>query len=946
MRFGLLGPLTVHDGATARPVSSAKGRALLGALLLQPNRAVPAGTLEAVLWGDRPPATASASLYNHVTRLRRTLAEDGGSRLRAVPGGYRLAVAEGELDSEVFSGHLERARAARQRHDWATVGRSTARALELWRGEPLADLPDPALVHAEIRPQIQQFQEARLQALEWRFDAELELGRHSGLAPELARLTAEHPLREMFHRQLMLVLHRTDRRAEALAVFHRLRRTLVDELGIEPGSAVREAHQEILTADGVRAPETVPGRSGREPDLPGVPAGPAEPTTPHPSGEPTRPIPVQLPADTVDFVGRATEIETLGAALRPDPALYVPPVAVVSGMAGIGKTALAVHVAHRLREEFPDGRLHADLRGFGAGDARDPHDLLARFLTDLGVREHPLPEHTDDRAALFRSALHGRRVLLLLDNARDAAQVAPLLPASGGCAVLITSRYTLADLPDAIRLRLDPLHTVEQRHLLTSLCGSERVRAEPGAAARILEACGGLPLALRLAGARLATRPGWPLTTLAQRLDSGSGRLRALSAGGLAVRNTFAMSYTALRDSPVPLEAQQARAFRLLGLWPVHALAAESAAVLLHRPVDETEDLLEALVDAHLLRTPAPGRYAFHDLLGEYAVERAAEEERPGNRKAARLRLLGWYTAAVSKANALLTPGFHPPLPEAELAAWLPEFADAEQALSWCARELPALTEAIRRAVRYERPDLAWRLAVGLSGYAQRHWWTTEWERGTAAALGCAEEHEDLLGQGWLHACTGVVHASAHRPERSLEHLRTALLHFEKAEDAAGRAAVYDTLAGVHRRLARPSEALGFGERAAALYRAAGDIVSVAAVLGRMGDVLMEADDPAAAEERYRDALAHQREHGDRADVAAALTRLGDALRALNRPQEAFEALDEALRIRARLGDPEGTADTLETMALTHFHFGDRRAAMEHWGRSRALGHGPWRQPG
>lgn len=943
MRFALLGPLTVHDGEAARPISSPKGRALLGALLLQPNHAVPLDTLEAVLWGEHPPATASASLHNHVARLRRLLAEDGEPRLRAVPGGYLLTVGAGELDSELFAERLERARADRLRQDWAGVGRETVRALELWRGSPLANLPDSALSHPEVRPQIQQFQEARLQALEWRFDAELRLGRHGGLAPELARLAEEHPLREVFHRQLMLVLHRTDRQAEALTVFHRLRRTLIDELGIEPGPAVQEAHQEILTAQrvAVATPSTTPVALTAPDALgtPGTPAATSTPAAPPRSARRLRPAPAQLPADIVDFAGRESELERLSAMLHPDPAVTVPRVVVVSGMAGVGKTALAVHAAHRLRGQFPDGQLHADLRGFGAGDARSPHDLLARFLTDLGVREKSLPEHTDDRAARFRSALDGRRVLVLLDNAKDAAQLIPLLPGSGGCAVLVTSRHTLAGLPGVGRLRLDPLDPEGQRQLLTSLCGSRRMRADPKAAARILAACGGLPLALRLAGAQLAGRPSWPLTTLAQRLDSSRGRLRALSAGGLAVQDTFAMSYVAMRDSPLSPETERAHGFRMLGLWSGHTLAAESAAALLGRPVEEAHDLLEYLVDAHLLQTPSPGHYTFHDLLGEYARERAAEEESPEARAAARLRLVVWYTAAVAEADAVLTSRCHPLPPlETEVAAPLPAFADTDEALQWCVRELPALSEAIQLAARYARPDLAWRMAAGLFGYAQRFWWTREWERCMGLALRCAEEHHDLPGQGWLHRRMGLAHGMAHRLELCLEHLQLALSCFEKADDIVGQASSYAGLAEVHRKLGQLSGVLSCGERAVELHREADDPRGVATVLSSMGDALMEAGEPTAAEERYREALELWRDHGVLDGTATTLTRLGDALTTLDRPAEAFQALEEALRIRLRLGEHVGTADTLETIALAHFHFGDQMAAREHWERSLTMG--------
>ena len=350
--------------------------------------------------------------------------------------------------------------------------------------------------------------------------------------------------------------------------------------------------------------------------------------------------------------------------LRPGPGGsfegggHTPKVVVVSGMGGVGKTALAVRAAHLLQDDFPDGQLYADLRGFGPGGTRRPGDLLARFLSDLGEDFRALPDDPDDRAVLWRNALHGRRVLLVLDNAAEAAQVIPLLPGDGCSAVIVTSRRTLADLPGALRLPLEPLTGQEQRELLVAVCGEQRVAAEPQAAAGVLAACGGLPLALRIAGARLAARPNWPLTALAERLDGHDGdRLHALSAGGLAVRETFAMSYVAMRDSPLASERSAARAFSMLGLWPEHPIDPSAAAALLgHTTAHEAEGVLEALVDAHLVQTPQPGSYTFHDLLGEYAARCAHSKLPPGEAEKALRRLTVWYAATLAATVAVLDP--------------------------------------------------------------------------------------------------------------------------------------------------------------------------------------------------------------------------------------------------------------------------------------------------
>ncbi|XUM01562.1 BTAD domain-containing putative transcriptional regulator [Streptomyces venezuelae ATCC 10712] len=462
-KFGLLGTLVVHDGTEPRPVTGPKVRVLLAALLLQANRTVSRDALKEALWGDAVPASADAALANHLTRLRRVLAGAGDGteeRLRTVAPGYQLDVHEGELDADAFEARVRAVRGAHRAEEWEAVRRETDLALGLWRGTPLADLAPFSETEAPAL-RVHQLTEARLQVLEWSFDAELGLGRHHEAVAPLTALAAEHPLREGFHRRLMLALHRSGRQAEAFSVFHRLRRDLVEELGTEPGSAVREAHAELLA---------------------GEPA-------PRPRAASVRP-PFQLPCEADAFTGRTAEVAAVRALLgvRGEGTAETAPggdggagggggsrtgsgtgsgtsggvragtgpgpvgvgaiggggadggpgglasrtrAVVISGMGGVGKTALAVHVAHRVRDAFPDGALYADLRGYCVGGARTAHELLARFLSDLGVHQDTLPEDTDDRALLFRAALAERKVLLVLDNARNAAHVAPLLPAGG-----------------------------------------------------------------------------------------------------------------------------------------------------------------------------------------------------------------------------------------------------------------------------------------------------------------------------------------------------------------------------------------------------------------------------------------------------------------------------------------------------------------------------------
>ncbi|MFE9429123.1 BTAD domain-containing putative transcriptional regulator [Kitasatospora sp. NPDC006697] len=906
MLFGLLGSLVVRIGHGERAVNGLKLRTLLAVLLLEANQPVSVDRLKTALWGDRPPAAATPSLHNMVARLRTLLADEGGDRLRSTPLGYLLKVAEGELDTELFDRSVGNARQALLREDWKSLHQESAAALALWRGVPLAELPDLPQAQAPR----QQWLDARLQLLEWRIEAELRLGHVPGLVPELTRLVVEHPLHEVFHAQLMLALDRLGQRSEALETYQRLRRALVEELGIEPGPRVRAAHERVLGGEADTQEPTA--------DTAGPGPGP---------GALVIAPPAQLPIGHSDFTGRQAELRALGGLLKAPLDDGAPRVAVVSGMGGIGKTALAVHAGHGMKHLFPDGQLYADLRGFGAGPVRDPHDLLAVFLTALSQSAghegpaQPIPEHTDDRAALLRTVLAGRRVLLVLDNARDSAQVLPLLPGNNRCAVIVTTRNTLTDLPAGVQLSLAPLDVEEQRALLSRLCGSDRVRQDPDGELRLLAACAGLPLALRIAGARLSARPAWSLSTLAQRLDDSRGRLQALSVGQLAVDASFATSYLALRDSDDALEREAARAFRLLGLWSGHVLGVDAAAALLDRPPGHTADLLELLADAHLLQSSDRLRYGFHDLLGEFAAARALREEPPGIREAACLRLGIWYTVSLETAAAVIGPGSGPKIEDAP-AAPVPVFTDPQHAVEWCRQELPVIKEAIHRAAESSRTDLAWRLPVWLLGYAHTYWWTGEWAACLAMALKTAQESDDRLGLAWTLRRLGACHGMAFRTEESIEALEAALALFEGLGDDAGKAALLGNLSLVHSQRDQFDLALAYALQAWELHQRTGDDQNTASTLSALAQAYLWTGDFETAETHFRSLLAICRDLGNLAHVAVTLANLGDALRGLGRRDEALAALDESLSIRRRLGDMSGIADALVITGRVHTHFG------------------------
>ena len=554
--FCLLGPLVVRCGGVVVRVQPGKQRVVLAALLLDAGRVVPVDEIAEALWGTAPPPSARVTVRNYVKRLRHALGDVGQARISTRPGGYLISVEAGELDVTRFEALLAAAQAAARGGSWDRAAGQARAALALWRGEPLQDVESGVLATRET-PRLS---EMRLQALEVRIVADLHLGHHSEVIAELRQLISTQPLREQFHGQLMLALYQCGRQAEALAAYQHVRRVLVEELGIEPGTWLRELHQQVLTAD------------------PALTAGPVAAvgesvTAADPAAEPA-----QLPADTADFTGRDEQVKLVCDLLATAPGEGRPGAVVISavaGMGGIGKTALAVHAAHRLRDRFPEGQLFVSLQG--ASSPLRPADVLARLLRDLGVPAGAIPADEAERAARYRTLIASRRMLIVLDDARDAAQVRPLLPGTAGCAVIVTSRSTLPSLPGATLLDLEVLDPDEAHALFSAIIGPTRAAAEPDATASVLASCAGLPLAVRIAASRLASRPGWSIAHLAARLADERGRLAELAAGDLAVRASFAVSYDALRPGP-------ARVFRLLGLASAAVLSLPAIAALAGQP--------------------------------------------------------------------------------------------------------------------------------------------------------------------------------------------------------------------------------------------------------------------------------------------------------------------------------------------------------------------------
>jgi DNA-binding SARP family transcriptional activator len=596
----LLGRLTVECDGAPIALSAALPRTLLAVLLLEMNTAVSADRLIEALWAGRPPASASASLHNHVMRLRRLLGQEGGERVRAAPGGYLIQVEPGELDVHAFTDLCVSGAAALRDRQWAKASDEFAAALAICRGEPLSDVPRMS-VH---EPRLQQWEEDRLQALEGRIEADLALGRHGIVISELRALTTQYPLREAFHAQLMLAFYRAHRQADALDAYQVLRRTLVADLGVEPDASVQQLHQRILRAD--------PTLDRAEaPPVAQTPEGGARRVDPGRANGGGR---QQLPAGTRAFTGRDRELAALtDFAGDSAPGGVAPVVCTIDGMAGIGKTCLAVHAARRLRERFPDGQLFLDLHGHTADvDPVEPGAALDYLLRSLGTLPQRIPREPGQRAAFYRDRLAGSRTLIVLDNAAGSAQIRPLLPGEPGCMVIVTSRRRLTGLDDAYSLALDPLPEADAIDLVRKVAGPGRIVEGHPAVAELAALCGCVPLALRIVAARLRHHRALSIEDIVAGLRNENARLDHLQDEERSLVAGFDLSRRHL-TSP------ERRLFDLLALNPGLEADADAAAALADIDHRSAERLLDSLVDHNLLVRHAPGRYSFHDLIRLYA---------------------------------------------------------------------------------------------------------------------------------------------------------------------------------------------------------------------------------------------------------------------------------------------------------------------------------------
>jgi DNA-binding SARP family transcriptional activator len=949
VRFRILGPLEVWTGQGWSGIGAPKWRALLAALLLNAGQVVSTDRLIAELWGDDPPDRAANLVSVYVLRLRRVLGDPEGRVLITRAPGYQLLLAPGELDAGDFEALAGQGRQALAAGNSPRAAGVLAEALGLWRGRALADVPSSALITAEAG----RLEESRLAALELRIEADLGCGRHAELVPELRRLLSDQPLQEGLWSLLIRALDASGRRAEALAAYGLAREVISDELGVDPGPELQRLYQAMLTADRVapRGPPTAPEPGGPRPPatgppgpgspIPGSPgsASPALAATPRAAraASPRR-VPAQLPADVADFTGRDTHLERLRGLLsqarrRDSPAVAV---AVVAGAPGLGKTALAIHAAHALRRDFPDGQLFVSLRG--ASEQPVPADeALARFLRDLGVDGARVPVDAEERAAMYRTRLAERQMLIVLDDARDAAQVRPLLPGSGSCAVIVTSRNRISNLAGSQLVDLDVLDDHEAAELFTRIIGAERADAEPDPVRQVLAVCAGLPLAIRIAGARLTARRTWSVAALASRLADQRRRMDEFTAGDLAVRATFQVSFDALprpanRDGTDP-----AQVFRLLGTWQGASIGLQAAAALVGGPEDPVADALEVLVDANLLESPAPDRYQLHDLLRAYAAERAEADEAPQALDEAVRRVLTWYLRTADAAAAVVAPyRERVPLDPAEPGCEPPAFATAEQALDWCEQERANLVAATRQAAGQGLHDVAWKLPVAVMVCFDRHGYRTEWIATHRIALACTRESGARRGEAWVLNNLGMVFGEQ-RAQDAVGYFEQALAIYSETGEQKGQARAANNLAYSYQLLGRHEEAIAALVSALNLQREVGTRYGEAVALCNLGEAYRELgrlDDAIASS---REALAIVREIGATRDEGYALYNLGRAHLDLGRAAEATDLLEQAVAIHRAAGDRQGEAQDLQHVGTAYAQAGRTAEARERWERAYRL---------
>lgn len=896
---GILGPLTIQGDGEQKQCRAPMLRHVLGLLALHAPDPVLIDTIMSEVWGDRPPNTARGQIHARIGQLRRLV---GADRVESTAGGYRL---RGDLDASRFRGLVDSAERALDTGDRAGAHDRYAQALRLWRGPVLADVSTlrdhPAAAALTAR---------RIEAAIAYADLADGGDRSQGLR-WLRELTRDEPLHERLAASLILALAADGEQAAALSTYDTVRATLRDELGIEPGPELRAAHLRVLRQETAAGPTAMTATD--------------------------RPVPAHLPPAVGGFVGRAAAVARLDAALTDNEPSRdhggsggTATVAVIAGTAGVGKTTLAVWWAHRVAHRFPDGQLYANLRGFDPdGPALDPAEAVRGFLDALAVPPERIPNGLDARIGLYRSLLHGRRMLVVIDNARDAAHARPLLAGAATSVTVVTSRDRLAALVAAVNAHLvvlDLLPPQEARTLLAGRLGRARVDAESAAVSDIVDRCARLPLALAVVAAYAAGRPQFPLAGIARDLAAErSGAPAPVVAD--EVDTVLSWSYHALPPAG-------ARLFRLLALHPGPDLDAAAATSLLGEPAG---DGLLALVNAHLVTEHRPGRYTFHDLLRAYAGTRANAEETAADRVAAVRRCADHYLRSMASADVALVPLARPlPLPAAQPGVTPVVVNGSDRGLGWLSVEYPVVRAMLWQADRARLDVHVWQLTWFLWRFLEYRGLLDDWVTVSAVAVEAARRLGDPMALERSHRAAAFALARLHRYDEAKAHMDLAAAQHPALDDPSGYARVLLGQGWITGLSGDRRTALEHTERGLAIFERLGDRLGIMHALAGVGRHLIGVGDVDRALEVLTRAWALHQEIEDPYGRADTLDWLGEAHLARAEPQAAADKFRRAADLHAKIGDRFAEADSHHRLGDAHEAMGDRAGARMAW--SSALG--------
>lgn len=995
MRFRILGPLEVQTADGWVPIGAAKWRAVLARLLLSGGQIVSTDTLIHELWGDNPPARAPNLVSIYVLRLRRFIGDHDGRVLKTRSPGYQLVLGRDDLDTQRFGILMSDGREALTVGDPRRAAGVLADSLALWRGKALADIPLSTFIEAEagrldelrfaalelrieadiacgrhrdVIPELrrlladQQLREELWLLLMRALDGAGRRAEALGVYDQARQVISDElgvdpgrTMQQLFRELLTADLREPPETEQPPATGERHNKPApaAGRRGTQPPPAARDAGPPDPRHDaagpsssdapaGVQAPQQAAATAAAGPPPASGPPGSialgivetgvaASGTAPAPP--PAEPGPMQLPADITDFTGRELHVSQLCGLLSARRAGDNPgavPVALVAGAGGLGKTTLAIHAAHRMRTEYPDGQLYVDLLGAGP-QPLSAGDVLARFLRDLGEDGAQIPVSEEERAALYRTRLNGRRTLVLLDNAHDAAQVRPLLPGSASCAVIVTSRSRLSDLVGGRLVHLDVLDDSEALALFSRIVGTDRAAAEPDATAELLVACAGLPLAIRICAARLAARDRWTIRWLADRIRDQHRRLDEMRVGDLAVRASFEVSFASLPSAP-------AHAFGLLGLWTGPSIGLSAAAALIGEPEDRVADALEFLVDAHLLESSAPDCYGFHDLLRVYAAERAMADEPEESRRDAVARLLAWYLHTASVADTLVAPhrerpSLDPPPPGCNPLG----FSAVASALAWCEAERENVVAATQQAADYGLHDIAWKLPVAVLGSFDRLSYRAEWISSHLVALASARQAGDRRAEGWTLNNLGMVYSQQQHIDEAISRFEEALEIRREIGDLRGQAISTINIADANLRLGRSTEALEQLHQALSLQREAGYRYGEGAVLTGLGEAHLDLGHLDEAIGYLQQGRAIFVEIKARNGEDYVLHTLAQAYLELGCTAEAIAAYQDALTIRRSVGSRHNQGLTMVFLGRAQLRAGNVAEARRCWEDAYAI---------